>query len=206
MNKENVTFTKVKLLNSGGVEAFFSHSTKREDGQVIQESHAIKRRLKEDPDLTNAFQAFKQYLGKCVGISYLAGLKDIPGLTDAAKKHIKALEKTIKEHESNQLNKIEVTGITIAGDEDSTAIVISGKMLQANNSKVAINSPRIPLENNTFGFESKLESLIETLRDETYLYLFEGKAAQLELFGGEDDEETSGKDLAAGEKPDDEEA
>ena len=44
------------------------------------------------------------------------------------------------------------------------------------------------MANISFGFEEELETIIEQIKEEVFAYLFEGKQAQLSLFGEKKDD------------------
>jgi len=71
--------------------------------------------------------------------------------------------------------------------------VLTGLYEVANGQKSAINTPRLKLENETWGFEEELECIIANIETEVYAFLFKGKKAELSLFGeGDDEDQTEG--------------
>jgi hypothetical protein len=79
------------------------------------------------------------------------------------------------------ISKISINGISISGAGDKKGVIIMGSIEAANGAKCAMNSPKISIEGNSFGFEEELEICINKLTQEVYLFLFEGKKAQLTL-------------------------
>ena len=79
--------------------------------------------------------------------------------------------------------KIEVRGAAWSGIGDGTGVVLTSILEAANGLKSALNTPRIKTAQESFGFEPELEAALEVVKDEVYAYLYEGKRAQLSLFG-----------------------
>ena len=75
--------------------------------------------------------------------------------------------------------RISTVGISLSG----TGVVLTGLYRVANDQCVAVNTPRIRTDSDSFGFEDELRDLVQTIEDEVFAYLYEGKQAQLQLFG-----------------------
>ena len=83
------------------------------------------------------------------------------------------------------MNKTTVTGVHLSGQDQNRGVIITGKIQCENGSSNAVNSPRLRFSSEVFGFEEELESEIDHIEDELYLYLHENKKAQLEAFAEE---------------------
>ena len=79
--------------------------------------------------------------------------------------------------------KIEIRGVAWSGGGDGAGVVITSVLEAVNGQKTALNTPRIKLSAESFGFEPDLEDAANSIKEEVYKYLFEGKRAQLSLFG-----------------------
>lgn len=88
-------------------------------------------------------------------------------------------------YNDDQKEKIEVRGISWSGLGENIGVVITGTYECLNGQKVAINTPRIKIEGESFGNEEELARLLDAATAEVYQYLFNGKQSQLSLFGGE---------------------
>ena len=64
-------------------------------------------------------------------------------------------------------------------------VVITAVYTTANGLKTCINTPRIKMATISFGFEEELEEIVGKIEREVYAYLFDGKQAQLSLFGAD---------------------
>ena len=94
------------------------------------------------------------------------------------------MQKEIAEDFAKEMmNNIEVRGISLSGKDDNAGVIITGLFTTYNNQKTCINSPRIKLSVDSFGFEEELEEIVTEIEEEVYDFLFKGKKAQLELFG-----------------------
>ena len=83
------------------------------------------------------------------------------------------------------LDNIEVRGVSLSGQDDNVGVVLTGLFTISNNQKTAINTPRMKYNVEMFGFEEELENIVCDIENEVYEFLFEGKKAQLELFGAD---------------------
>lgn len=99
------------------------------------------------------------------------------------KNAVKALAPVVAdvfEFSDETAERIEVRGIAISGEGDKEGVVITSVFETSNGQKTCINTPRLF----TAGDENQaLDAAVENIRDEVYAYLFEGKQAQLSLFG-----------------------
>ena len=83
------------------------------------------------------------------------------------------------------LGNIEVRGVSLSGQDDNVGVVLTGLFTVSNNQKTAINTPRMKYAVETFGFEEELENIVCDIENEVYEFLFDGKRAQMDLFGAD---------------------
>ena len=57
--------------------------------------------------------------------------------------------------------------------------------------KATVISPRLKYNEEIFGFEHELETVLTELQKEIYAYLFQGKKAELEVFGNDGELESN---------------
>ena len=81
------------------------------------------------------------------------------------------------------LEKIEIRGVAWSGTGDGVGIVITSVLESANGLKSALNTPRIKVTQQSYGFEEDLEVAVDAVKAQVFAYLFDGKRAQLSLFG-----------------------
>lgn len=98
-----------------------------------------------------------------------------------------------------QTCNLEIRGIALSGSGEKEAVIVNAILKTFNGSKTAINTPRIVLGSQSYGFEPEIAKIVERVKTETYSYLFEGKRAQLSIFGADDAEEAYEQEKALSE-------
>lgn len=175
--EKNFNLSKVKLLPKGGIQAEYQ-VTQIVDGEtsLIDRNETCTRDV--HPDLLGMFEDLRTIVGRVFNItSFLTLLEsDEMKLTDAKK----AIARTFADE---LLKQIEVRGVAWSGTGDNTGVVITSVLETPNGLKTCINTPRIKMATISFGFEEELETIVESIKTEVYAYLFNGKQAQLSLFG-----------------------
>lgn len=179
-SRENFSLKKVKLLNdSRGLNVDYSMIQK--DGALSSnEKINIESHFAPHPDLTNSIEQLSEYAVKSCGL-------------------LKAVNDSKANEFNKYLNRIKEdfypSGISLSGSEEKLGAIITGIWNCHDNYKIALNTPRIILSGEGFGFEEELSELITKIEDEVYSYLFEGKKAQLSLMDEFEDagETESGK-------------
>jgi len=183
-NMKNFSLAKVKLLNGGGLEAHYQEVNEKK-GITDTKTFQVKDTINPHPDLIEKVNELKEYLSKCYGMDSMLVLAKSKGLDAKVKTAFKTCLEVIENVHSEQMKKINITGVSISGeidgDKDKRSVVISGTMAQENGSKTALNSPNIKLNNDQFKFEGEVQDIVNSLTEEVQAYLFEGKKAQLEM-------------------------
>jgi hypothetical protein len=191
---ELFSLIKLKLLNNGGVEI-----TYREQNRVGGITNTIdwttKSSITPHPDLNNKVDELKQFLAKCYDLDSMVILSNSKGLKLKDSDAMKQIKGLIADVYNQNLQKIDVTGISLSGevdeDKDKRSVVITGTKLQHNGTKTALNSPRIKLANTQFNFEAEVQEIVEAIEEEVKEYLFENKKSQPELFDAPKEEKLS---------------
>jgi hypothetical protein len=168
--KENFKLQKVKLLNNGGLSIQYEIVVKS-GSETFYDGETVNSARTPHPDLTAALKRLKTVLMKVYGFDYALQLEYLSK---------KALE-DIKEAFQKIENSITVTGIAISGKDEFRGIITMGVFETEFRNKVAINTHRIIFDGNKYGLEELLNDCADTIENECYLYLFEGKRAQLEI-------------------------
>lgn len=176
---EQFTLKKAKIFDSS-VECDFEEK-RVIDGEAHVITHNVKASYIPHPDLIEFRNRLRQYLIQAyhLNVGY-----------DLAIKYLKGEQKEKAEEGMLDLyDKVEVTGISIGGENQLRGVVISGKIESNNKSKCAMNTPRIVFASDKIGIEKDVEKTVELINKEVYKYLFEGKSAEPSLFdkGGNDD-------------------
>ena len=95
-------------------------------------------------------------------------------------------------------DNIRITGVALSGIDENRGIIITATFTADTNQVMAINTHRIKFVGKShYGFEEDIEKVVESLEKEVFEFIYEGKAAQLEIFGGDDGQATDGKMKAA---------
>lgn len=173
MKRDNFKLKSVRIAKEG-VEAVFVE-TRNVDKQNKSINHSIESNIAPHPDLLNLRDKLKGVLVKAFGFD---------SVLNEAEKHVPKGEKMTKVTNKylDILNKIEVTKISISGDDQLRGSVISGKIESFNGSKCAINSPRVVFSSDKIGLEKDTQKTVDLICIEVYKYFFEDKRAQLGLF------------------------
>lgn len=173
--EKNFKLSKVKLNPSGGLQVEYQITTAAE-GETFVIDRSESRNNDIHPDLKALFERLTSFVGQVFNITaFVSFLSDFP-LTDEQRESLGSFVETL-------LQKIEVRGISWSGADDNLGVIITAVYETANGLKTCINTPRIKLSQISFGFEEELESIVVAIKCEVYKFLFQGKQAQLSLFG-----------------------
>lgn len=181
---------KIKILKGGsGVDLDFN--IRRENsGVTVTDRYKKETATFPHPDLLQAIESLKDFLIRAVGKETIHTEKLIAGFKDKFKKEAEfaELEAAIEDHIKGEKTKITVTGISLSGYDSNKGVIITGTYLCKNGSKIAINSPRIRFEGESFGFEGALFDICNVIQTEAYLYTFKDKQAQQQIVFEQDNE------------------
>lgn len=175
-SRENFNLSKVKLLpNGGGISAEYQISEVA-GGEPCVTDYQVTRTQMPHPDLLEQFKQLRAIVGRVFGItSFLSFLQS---------EKYPAME-VARAFGDELLAKYEVRGLSWSGSGSGAGVVITAVFATENGLKTAVNTPRIKTEQISYGFEEELERIAGDVKDEVYNYLFEGKQAQMSLFGEE---------------------
>lgn len=167
---------KVKLVNDGGISVMYE-LTEIIDNEVYTNKCNIESAKDVHPDLRNLFEELKPIMCRVFGQTDFLSLVETPEF-EADAQQLQAC----RSFASELMNLIDVRGVSISGEGAKLGVVISGVLKIKNGQKTSINTPRLLIESEVFGFEEELEGILDKIKHEVYLFLFQGKKAQLELF------------------------
>lgn len=175
--KSSFELSKVKFLKGGGLDVHYNVTEVIDDESYTNKYH-VESAKDVHPDLIELFVRIKPILARVFNItSFLTCIS-----TDDFKAN-KMQKEIAEDFAKEMMNNIEVRGISLSGNDDNVCVIITGLFTTYNNQKTCINSPRIKLSVESFGFEEELEEIVTEIEEEVYDFLFKGKKAQLELFG-----------------------
>lgn len=173
--EKNFELSKVKIGKGGGLDVHFE-TQEAIGNEIYTEKHHLESAKDVHPDLANLIEDLRPIVGRVFNMTSFLSMVDTPDF-----KATKKQTEFSRSFADELLENIEVRGITLSGKEDKVGVIVTS-VLSVLNGKTAINTPRIILSSEKFGFEQELEEIIHKIEKEVYLFLFKGKKAQLELF------------------------
>jgi hypothetical protein len=176
INREKFKLSKIKLVGGGGLALKFDLEEIIGSDSYIS-SEDIKSSKEPHPDLADAVQEMRGMVGQIFGLS------SIKTVTDSPKFGVDKVQgKFVQSWVDEMISRINITGISISGAEDKRGIVITATYLVDNRQRVAWNTPRVMLNGESRGFEERLKELVEIIEEEAFLFLYESKVANPEMF------------------------
>lgn len=177
--KEKFSLSKVKLLKDGGLDVHFEVTEVVGNESYTNKYHVLSAK-DIHPDLRKLFKDLCPIMGRVFNITSFKSVIATPDFK-ATKKQIEIADSFANEC----LGNIEVRGVSLSGQDDNVGVVLTGLFTVSNNQKTAINTPRMKYAVETFGFEEELENIVCDIENEVYEFLFNGKRAQMDLFGAD---------------------
>lgn len=177
--KEKFSLSKVKLLKDGGLDVHFEVTEVVGNESYTNKYHVLSAK-DIHPDLRKLFKDLCPIMGRVFNITSFKSMIATPDFK-ATKKQIEIADSFANEC----LGNIEVRGVSLSGQDDNVGVVLTGLFTISNNQKTAINTPRMKYAVETFGFEEELENIVCGIENEVYEFLFDGKRAQMDLFGAD---------------------
>lgn len=176
-SEKNFHLSKVKLNPSGGLQADYQVTEMIGGEPSVADYHAS---LVRDihPDLLGLFDDLRPIVGRVFNITSFLTLLESDEIKLPESKMLLA-----RSFATEIVSKIDVRGVSWSGADDNVGVVITAVFETPNGLKTCINTPRIKIAQISFGFEEELEAIVNKIRKEVYEFLFNGKQAQLSLFG-----------------------
>lgn len=178
-SKKNFRLSKIKLVKDGGLDVHYDVTE-----TISNESYCNKYHVESakdiHPDLRDLFERLCPIMGRVFNITSFLSFIETPEF-----KATKAQKESAEDFALEMLENIDVRGVSYSGEGDNLGVVLTGLFTVSNNQKTAINTPRLKFNKEVFGFEEELEKIVGEIEEEAYKFLFEGKKAQLSLFGAD---------------------
>jgi hypothetical protein len=188
-SEKNFNLSKVKLNPNGGLQADYQITETVGGEPSITDYHAnVTRDI--HPDLQGLFADLRPIVARVFNITSFLTL-----IESGEMKATKQQKENARAFGEELINKIDVRGVSWSGTADNVGIVITSVFETPNGLKTCFNTPRIKLGQISFGFEEELEQIVELIKKEVYEFLFNGKQAQLSLFGDTSDNGVAGDDM-----------
>lgn len=170
---------KVKLLPAGGLEVEYNRIETRDATAAVTDYKAKFEDAEVHPDLTDAIRELAPLVAKTIGLTAFMGVvQDVSLSEDDRAKFTELVEEMRR--------KIDVRGIALSGDDEDEGVVITSVLETKNGLKTCINTPRIKYHQESYGFEDRLDYLVQKIREKVRAFIVEGKKAAPSLFGGEE--------------------
>jgi hypothetical protein len=184
----NFDLKKVKIASDGKVEVCYNLPNEDPTRASKDEVVLISDRYPH-PDLKNAINKLNVFLADANALRVHRNLPHI-----APKKMEKWNQKEVQDIleilDTQVYASVIPSGISLSGKDESLAVVITGKH-EMHGTAGAMNSPRISVNGDTFGFEAAVFEQVYEIIEETRKYVIERKSAQLELEFSESEEEAA---------------
>ena len=187
--EKNFNLSKVKLNPNGGLQADYQVMETVGGEPSLTDYHAnVTRDI--HPDLRGLFEDLRPIVARVFNItSFLTLLEsDEMKMPESKKEMARAFA-------ADLINKIDVRGVSWSGTEDNVGVVITAVFETPNGLKTCINTTRIKMAQISFGFEEELEIIVNSIKKEVYEFLFNGKQAQLSLFGQDGEQAPANDDM-----------
>ncbi len=189
-SEKDFSLEKVKLINGGGISAQYE-VTEVINGASYVNHYTVDNGMDIHPGLQNLFNDLRPIVARVLNItSFLSFVED------KANKISEKVQEQARCFANELLQNIEVRGVSYSGKDDNVGVVITVVYTTANGLKTAINTPRLKMATISFGFEEELEAIVGSIEREVYEYLFNGKQAQLSLFGADGNATEEAKQMA----------
>ncbi len=173
--EKNFNLSKIKIDPKGGLQVNYQITT-TVDGEPSVIDRVDNCTREAHPDLLGLFSDLRAVVGRVFNLtSFLTLLAEM--------KLPESKMQSARDFADELLERIDVRGVSWSGTDENAGVVITAVFETPNGLKTCINTPRIKLAQISFGFEEELEKIAEAIKSETYKYLYEGKQAQLSLFG-----------------------
>lgn len=190
--EKNFNLSKIKIDPKGGLQVNYQITT-TVDGEPSVIDRVDNCTREAHPDLLGLFSDLRAVVGRVFNLtSFLTLLAEM--------KLPESKMQAARDFADELLDRIDVRGVSWSGTDENAGVVITAVFETPNGLKTCINTPRIKLAQISFGFEEELEKIVEAIKSETYKYLYEGKQAQLSLFGAAAEPDTT---KPADDNPDD---
>lgn len=174
-SKENFNLSKVKLQKDGGLTAEYQLTEVVGDDACVTDYQVTNTRLPH-PDLVELFKQLRGIVARVFGVTAI-----VEHLESEKYPAMSGVQKFL----DGIIEQYDVRGVSWSGSGNRAGVIISSVFKTALGLKTAVNTPRLILGQECFGLEEELERICEEIKDQVYAYLFEGKQAQLSLFGQE---------------------
>jgi hypothetical protein len=172
----NFNVLKVKLPTGGGLYVKFKYSkTMRNEYHEIEDIQQSS--VEPHPDLQQRIRSLKEWYMDVTRLKdlYQVILSERFDATEGQRKIAKSVLDEFKRH-------LWISQISISGKEENVGVIITGIITGETGQGMALNSHRIKLSDEIFGWEEDLKEVVEEIERECYEYIYNGKVAEPDMF------------------------
>lgn len=176
-SESSFKLSKVQLQGNGSIKVNY---------EICESVGGIEYTNKYKIESTKEIHPDMKHLFACL-VDVLADTCNVYKLVDTvclSKFEATEEQKAIAREETEATTeRITVKSVTLSGKDDNVGCIISGEMEVKHGLKATVITPRLKYNEEIFGFEHELGTMLMSLQKEIYAYLFQGKKAELEVFG-----------------------
>lgn len=178
-SESSFKLSKVQLQSNESVKVNYE-ICESVGGVEYTNKYKIESTKEIHPDMKHLFDCLADVLADTCNVYKLVDTVCLPKFEATEE------QRTIAREELETITEgITVKSVTLSGKDDNIGCIISGEMEVKCGLKATIITPRLKYNEEVFGFEHELGTMLMKLQEEIYAYLFKGKRAQLELFGAD---------------------
>lgn len=178
MNIDKFELRKLKVEASGKTTISYRRMISEGSASYADDVEVVSPRVPH-PDLTQALEALVPLLAES---NELYIHRDLTNISPAQREKMedKILQRALNVWDAKINESVEVSGVSLQGDIETGSCVITGKR-RVHNTAVAMNSPKISFNGDSFGIETAVQDAVKKINMEVYEYVFNKKSAQQEI-------------------------
>lgn len=176
-SESSFKLSKVQLQGNGSVKVNYEICESVGDVEYTNK-YKIESTKDIHPDMKHLFDCLVDVLADTCNVYKLVDTVCLPKFEATNEQKAIAWEEL-----EATIEGITVKSVTLSGKDDNAGCIISGEMEVKHGLRATVISPRLKYNEEIFGSEHELGTVLTELQKEIYAYLFQGKHAELEVFG-----------------------
>lgn len=178
MNEPKFDLKKIKINPDGKVEISYK-SENGEEGRASYDEIVVISDRWPHPDLREAIKKLNVFLADANGLRPYRNLPHIPP-GKIEKWNQKEIQDILEVLDNHVYAGVEASGIALYGKDHDLGVIITGKH-QTKTSAVAMNSPKLRVNGDSFGFEASVFDVVDEIVEEARKFVFDKKSAQMQM-------------------------
>ena len=176
-SESSFKLSKVQLQGNGSIKVNYEICESVGDVEYTNK-YKIESTKEIHPDMKHLFDCLVDVLADTCNVYKLVDTVCLSKFEATEEQKAIAREETEATTE-----RITVKSVTLSGKDDNVGCIISGEMEVKHGLKATVITPRRKYNEEIFGFEHELGTMLMSLQKEIYAYLFQGRKAELEVLG-----------------------